>query len=61
MMATSTTRSRTDKYYSEYARFLTEEANLLCAAGVTFSDFDEAGNPMRASFRPCDIEMALFL
>ena len=30
------------------------------AAGVTFSDFDAWGNPIRASFRPCDIEMALF-
>jgi len=54
------TEKNVGKYRSEYARFLTEEANLLSAAGVTFSDFDAAGNPIRASFRPCDIEMALF-
>jgi hypothetical protein len=54
------TEKNVGKYRSEYARFLTEEANLLSAAGVTFSDFDAAGNPIRTSFRPCDIEMALF-
>lgn len=48
------------KYRSEYTRFLTEEANLLSTEGVTFSDFDAGGNPIRASFRPCDVEMALF-
>ena len=54
------TEKNVSNYRSEYARFLTEEANLLNAAGVMFSDFDAAGNPIRASFRPCDIEMALF-
>ena len=54
------TEKNVGKYRSEYARFLTEEANLISAAGVTFSDFDAAGNPIRALFRPCDIEMALF-
>jgi len=38
------TEKNVGKYRSEYARFLTEEANLLSAAGVTFSDFDAAGN-----------------
>ena len=55
------TEENVGKYRSEYARFLTEEANLLTAAGVTFSDFDAAGDdPIRVSFRPCDIEMVLF-
>jgi hypothetical protein len=54
------TEENVGKYRSEYARFLTEEANLLTAAGVMFSDFDAAGNPIRTPFRPCDIEMALF-
>lgn len=54
------TEENVGKYRSEYASFLTEQANLLSAAGVMFSDFDAAGNPIRASFRPCDIEMALF-
>lgn len=54
------TEKNVDKYRSEYTRFLTEEANLLNTAGVTFSDCDAAGDPIRASFRPCDIEMALF-
>jgi hypothetical protein len=55
------TKGNVDKYYSEYASFLTAEANSLTTAQVTFSDVDAAGNPIRASFRPCDIEMALFL
>jgi hypothetical protein len=54
-------KQNVDKYYSEYAPFLTTEANSLTVARVTFSDIDAAGNPIRASFRPCDIEMALFL
>ena len=55
------TKQNFDKYYSEYASFLAAEANLRTIARVTFSDIDAAGNPRRASFRPCDIEMALFL
>ncbi len=55
------TRGNVDKYYSEYMSFLTGEANALTAAGVMFSDLDATGNPIRASFCPCDIEMALFL
>jgi len=55
------TKQNVDKYYSEYASFLTAEASSLTIAGVTFSDIDAAGNSLRASFRPCDIEMALFL
>ncbi|MGH9494223.1 MAG: hypothetical protein ACRD3B_04435 [Candidatus Sulfotelmatobacter sp.] len=56
----SDTKANVAKYYREYAAFLTAQAKLLAAAGVTFSDFDPAGNPVRVSFRPCDIEMALF-
>jgi len=55
------TNGNVDKYYREYVPFLTAEANSLTAAQVTFSDVDAAGNPLRGSFRPCDIEMALFL
>ena len=54
------TKENAHKYCSEYIPFLRAEANSLTAAGVTFSDIDPAGNPIRASFRPCDIEMALF-
>jgi len=54
------TKENIDKYYSEYASFLKAEANSLTTARVTFPDFDAAGNSIRASFRPCDIEMALF-
>jgi hypothetical protein len=54
------TKQNVDKYYSEYASFLTAEANSLTIARVTFCDIEAAGNPIRASFRPCDIEMALF-
>ena len=55
------TKENVCKYYTEYASFLTAEANALTAAGVTFSDVDSAGNPIQGLFRPCDIEMALFL
>jgi hypothetical protein len=55
------TKRNVVKYYSEYASFLNAEANSLTIAHVTFSDIEAAGNPIRASFRPCDIEMALFL
>ena len=54
------TEENVGKYRSEYAYFLTEEANVLSNAGVTFSDFDAGGNSIRPLFRPCDIEMALF-
>ena len=54
------TEMNVSKYYGEYNRFLAEEAKLLNTGGMTFSDFDAVGNPIRASFRPCDIEMALF-
>lgn len=54
------TKENTYKYYSEYACFLKAEADSLSTARLTFSDFDVVGNPIRASFRPCDIEMALF-
>jgi hypothetical protein len=54
------TKANIDKYYSQYTSFLKAEANSLTTAQATFSDFDAVGNPIRASFRPCDIEMALF-
>jgi len=54
-------KGNVDKYYSQYAPFLAAEANALTAAGVTFSDVDSAGNPIEVPFRPCDIEMALFV
>jgi hypothetical protein len=46
------------KYSTEYIPFLRREATAL--AGVTFHDHDQFGAPFRSSFRPCDIEMALF-
>jgi hypothetical protein len=55
------TQENVKKYYAEYASFLNREANALTAAGVTFSDLDSGGNPIQVSFRPCDVEMALFL
>lgn len=46
------------KYSTEYIPFLRREAMAL--AGVTFLDHDQFGAPFASSFRPCDIEMALF-
>lgn len=46
------------KYSTEYIPFLHREAAGL--AGVTFLDYDQFGTPFNSTFRPCDIEMALF-
>lgn len=46
------------KYTTEYIPFLRGEAAGL--AGVTFLDYDQSGTPFSSTFRPCDIEMALF-
>ncbi len=49
------------KYHSEYVPFLREQAEALNEAGAEFRDADEAGKPLAARFRPCDVEMALFV
>lgn len=49
-----------NKYVSEYIPFLRKEAQALNDQKITFEDRDAAGNPITATFRPCDIEMALF-
>lgn len=55
------TRDNVDKYNSEYVPFLVAEATALNTASVTFSDVDPAGRQVQVAFRPCDVEMALFL
>ncbi len=49
------------KYHSEYIPFLRAEAGNLDTAGAAFEDRDEEGVPIRCPFRPCDVEMALFI
>jgi hypothetical protein len=49
------------KYETQYVPFLVSEANALAAAGVKFCDIDHDGTRIYTSFRPCDIEMALFV
>jgi hypothetical protein len=55
------TNSNVEKYSTEYIPFLTNEAAKLAIRGITFADVDHAGNLVQVAFRPCDIEMALFL
>lgn len=54
------TRENTEKYRSEYMPFLKHEADALNKAEANFNDADDAGRPIVARFRPCDVEMALF-
>jgi len=55
------TRDNVHKYHREYIPFLVAEATALNNAGVTFSDVDPGGRHVQVAFRPCDVEMALFL
>lgn len=48
------------KYTTQYIPFLVCEAAFLNAVAATFLDVDQFGNLSPCSFRPCDIEMALF-
>lgn len=54
------TAANVKKYYEEYLPFLQAQANALNQAKVAFADFDAYGNQFAATWRPCDIEMALF-
>ena len=49
------------KYESEYLPFLAAEATALNSAGVTFTDVEPGGHQLPVAFRPCDVEMALFV
>lgn len=55
------TKENIIKYYEEYVPFLRKEAQMLNESGYTFCDFDQFGDEICSSFRPCDVEMALFL
>ena len=54
------TKANSRKYSSEYIPFLRTEAEALNRTGAAFEDRDENGATIRCSFRPCDVEMALF-
>ncbi|KAF5087179.1 hypothetical protein DSECCO2_51030 [anaerobic digester metagenome] len=55
------TKENIGKYYGEYIPFLRKEAQLLNENGYTFCDIDQSGDEIISLFRPCDVEMALFL
>ncbi len=54
------TKQNVEKYNNEYIVFLRNEAGKLNDLNVKFKDCDADGSPITASFRACDIEMALF-
>jgi len=54
------TRQNKEQYTASYNVFLVNEASQLRSRGVLFQDIDEYGGLINSSFRPCDIEMALF-
>lgn len=54
------TKQNVEKYNNEYIVFLRDEAGKLNDLNVKFKDCDADGSPITASFRACDIEMALF-
>lgn len=55
------TKENIRKYYEEYIPFLRKEAQMLNKNGYTFRDIDQFGDEIHSPFRPCDIEMALFV
>ena len=54
------TRRNKQQYVQSYSPFLRREAGELSDRGILFQDVDEDGRSINSSFRPCDIEMALF-
>jgi len=52
--------SNVKKYDTEYILFLRTEATAVNSGHTAFRDVDATGNNIVCSFRPCDIEMALF-
>jgi hypothetical protein len=54
------TRRNKEEYAKSYNPFLLNEASQLKSRGVFFQDVAENGSLIDSSFRPCDIEMALF-
>ena len=54
------TRRNKQQYVQSYSPFLLREAAELNDRGILFQDVDEDGHLINSSFRPCDIEMALF-
>jgi len=53
-------KKNVEQYYQHYNPFLVNEASQLNGSGNTFQDIDEHGKQINYTFRPCDIEMALF-
>ncbi len=53
-------KENTEKYLTEYVKFLKDTANNLNQKNIKFHDFDENGEVFLSEFRPCDVEMALF-
>ncbi len=49
------------QYINNYNSFLVDEAKQLNNIGTSFEDIDENGAIVRSKYRPCDIEMALFI
>ncbi|MGD9474996.1 MAG: hypothetical protein AB7V37_08350 [Eubacteriaceae bacterium] len=56
----SDTKENTEKYMTEYVKFLRDTANNLNQKNIKFHDFDENCESFLSDFRPCDVEMALF-
>lgn len=53
-------KENTEKYMTEYIKFLQNTADGLNKQNIKFHDFDEHGESFLSSFRPCDVEMAIF-
>jgi hypothetical protein len=49
------------EYNEKYIPFLRNEAKWMNEQGITFKDRDAYGREINFPFRPCDIEMALFM
>lgn len=49
------------QYINNYNAFLVDEAKQLNDIGTSFEDIDENGAIVRSKYRPCDVEMALFV
>ncbi|MCX5844708.1 MAG: hypothetical protein NT022_13370 [Deltaproteobacteria bacterium] len=54
------THHNREQYTKSYNLFLVNEARQLNRCGILFQDIDENGSFVNSTYRPCDIEMALF-
>lgn len=55
------TNQNIHKFHEEYIAFLRKEAAWLNSMKALFRDRNVNGETVNVSFRPCDVEMALFL